>query len=110
MIRRPPRSTLFPYTTLFRSLQRPSLGLFHQDSGAAAALNQDGSVNSASNPAKPGSVISLFATGLEQSLLLAEGTIWPGPNPFSLPLLDISITSSVGPGSLPILYTAAAPR
>src|SRR2546422_7224802 len=23
MIRRPPRSTLFPYTTLFRSLQRP---------------------------------------------------------------------------------------
>src|SRR2546425_7938943 len=26
MIRRPPRSTLFPYTTLFRSLRRP-LGL-----------------------------------------------------------------------------------
>src|SRR5438105_5975903 len=24
MIRRPPRSTLFPYTTLFRSCQRPS--------------------------------------------------------------------------------------
>src|SRR3712207_7730351 len=26
MIRRPPRSTLFPYTTLFRSLGEPSLG------------------------------------------------------------------------------------
>src|SRR3712207_8833193 len=26
MIRRPPRSTLFPYTTLFRSLQQISLG------------------------------------------------------------------------------------
>src|SRR3712207_7786410 len=25
MIRRPPRSTLFPYTTLFRSLQRKSI-------------------------------------------------------------------------------------
>src|SRR2546430_5990170 len=25
MIRRPPRSTLFPYTTLFRSTQRPQL-------------------------------------------------------------------------------------
>src|SRR3712207_7363846 len=25
MIRRPPRSTLFPYTTLFRSLQSPSV-------------------------------------------------------------------------------------
>src|SRR2546427_4103623 len=26
MIRRPPRSTLFPYTTLFRSLPRPRAG------------------------------------------------------------------------------------
>src|SRR5689334_23552857 len=26
MIRRPPRSTLFPYTTLFRSAQRPCRG------------------------------------------------------------------------------------
>src|SRR5256885_6365165 len=26
MIRRPPRSTLFPYTTLFRSLERPGQG------------------------------------------------------------------------------------
>src|SRR5437667_12441895 len=26
MIRRPPRSTLFPYTTLFRSLRSPELG------------------------------------------------------------------------------------
>src|SRR3712207_7492587 len=27
MIRRPPRSTLFPYTTLFRSLRDPNVGL-----------------------------------------------------------------------------------
>src|SRR3712207_7559583 len=27
MIRRPPRSTLFPYTTLFRSRRRPQAGL-----------------------------------------------------------------------------------
>src|SRR6266511_5261992 len=27
MIRRPPRSTLFPYTTLFRSASRPGVGL-----------------------------------------------------------------------------------
>src|SRR2546430_8408574 len=27
MIRRPPRSTLFPYTTLFRSLAKAALGL-----------------------------------------------------------------------------------
>src|SRR5436305_11505538 len=30
MVRRPPRSTLFPYTTLFRSLCRTGLRLFHR--------------------------------------------------------------------------------
>src|SRR2546422_2246837 len=33
MIRRPPRSTLFPYTTLFRS-QRPDSVLYRVDAGA----------------------------------------------------------------------------
>src|SRR3712207_6938930 len=32
MIRRPPRSTLFPYTTLFRSIL--ALGLWHPKTGA----------------------------------------------------------------------------
>src|SRR3712207_7578851 len=31
MIRRPPRSTLFPYTTLFRSPLRPAGGAHHVD-------------------------------------------------------------------------------
>ena len=31
--------------------------------GQAAALNQDGSLNSASNPAARGSVVSIYATG-----------------------------------------------
>src|SRR5256885_4006359 len=35
MIRRPPRSTLFPYTTLFRSLH-PDRSRLHRASGAAA--------------------------------------------------------------------------
>ena len=41
-------------------------GLFTADgtgAGQAAAINQDGTVNSASNPAAIGSVISLYATG-----------------------------------------------
>src|SRR2546430_5668246 len=33
MIRRPPRSTLFPYTTLFRSRKRPLLGPDHDRAG-----------------------------------------------------------------------------
>src|SRR3712207_9247268 len=32
MIRRPPRSTLFPYTTLFRSLDRAGLVYWHPQS------------------------------------------------------------------------------
>src|SRR5258705_5897098 len=39
MIRRPPRSTLFPYTTLFRSQQREkSLGLMRRQPDDAAVL------------------------------------------------------------------------
>src|SRR2546422_2948095 len=39
MIRRPPRSTLFPYTTLFRSLgRRARRGGLGEDRGAGAAL------------------------------------------------------------------------
>src|SRR2546430_10466939 len=34
MIRRPPRSTLFPYTTLFRSRQGMTLGTFAIELGA----------------------------------------------------------------------------
>src|SRR3712207_8282607 len=35
MIRRPPRSTLFPYTTLFRSLGQDALGLPDEDDADA---------------------------------------------------------------------------
>src|SRR5258705_2037995 len=38
MIRRPPRSTLFPYTTLFRSIRRG-------ETDAALCVATDGSVN-----------------------------------------------------------------
>src|SRR2546427_7511573 len=44
MIRRPPRSTLFPYTTLFRSYQdRAELGLLHvlEHHPLAALLRDD---------------------------------------------------------------------
>src|SRR5438105_12128054 len=36
MLRRPPRSTLFPYTTLFRSPHYPPLGRGHGPDGAHA--------------------------------------------------------------------------
>src|SRR2546427_1313733 len=42
MIRRPPRSTLFPYTTLFRSLRRPIAdGLAEPGDVALVGLERD---------------------------------------------------------------------
>lgn len=42
----------------------PVPGIFqNSQTGMAAALNQDGSINSASNPAKAGSIVTVFATG-----------------------------------------------
>src|SRR2546430_4287360 len=39
MIRRPPRSTLFPYTTLFRS--DPPVGVEHENGAVLDALDQE---------------------------------------------------------------------
>src|SRR3712207_7303309 len=48
MIRRPPRSTLFPYTTLFRSIRvgesQPILSAHEELRGAVDLLHRDGSV------------------------------------------------------------------
>jgi uncharacterized protein (TIGR03437 family) len=41
-----------------------SPGVFTVDGVHAAALNQDGTINSAANPAPQGSIVSVFATGL----------------------------------------------
>src|SRR2546430_9541169 len=38
MIRRPPRSTLFPYTTLFRSVRRPHAAAARRSHGCAATI------------------------------------------------------------------------
>ncbi|HSB16571.1 MAG TPA: hypothetical protein VLE22_19120, partial [Bryobacteraceae bacterium] len=63
------------------------LGVFTSDrsgSGPAAALNEDGSINSSSNPAKQGSIIVLYATGegltepvVEDGVVL--GSVLPKP-------------------------------
>src|SRR3712207_8251450 len=52
MIRRPPRSTLFPYTTLFRSADRALVGGF--GSGQALTDDQFRLLEPLIPPAKPG--------------------------------------------------------
>src|SRR3712207_8650685 len=45
MIRRPPRSTLFPYTTLFRSQDRVVVGQDHGDHGGCPSSSRSGTVS-----------------------------------------------------------------
>jgi len=83
--------------------------LFTADSsgkGQAAAANFDGSINSASNPAAIGSVVSLLVTG--------EGQTWPmgldgkpASDPLPLPFLPVGVT--IGGKSANINYAGGAP-
>ncbi len=68
-----------------------------------AALNENGSVNSESNPARAGSIISVFGTGLGKlSPALATGAVSPNS-----PLSETSLLRSAYGGK--ILYLGSAP-
>lgn len=76
--------------------------------GRGAILNQNGSVNSAANPAAPGSIVVLFATGEGQTTppgvdrLLATGS--PLPRPVAQPT-----RLTVGGQEAEVVYSGAAP-
>jgi uncharacterized protein (TIGR03437 family) len=59
-------SPSFPATVVTADPQ-----VFRNPDGTAAAINQDNTLNSASNPAKAGSIVSIWATG--------TGSIYPRP-------------------------------
>jgi uncharacterized protein (TIGR03437 family) len=67
----------------------PGIFTVNDGTGQIAANNQDGSINSAANPAARGSVVSLYATG--------QGS---GP---------ASITLTIAGYNAPILYAGSAP-
>jgi len=53
--------------------------------GQAAILNQDGTINTPSNPAKLGSIVSIYATGTGPlATPLSDGQITPLPPPYFL--------------------------
>src|SRR2546423_10362793 len=56
MIRRPPRSTLFPYTTLFRSLQNKNLAFQEQQGIHRAVVHVYGKITGISGRVAPGGV------------------------------------------------------
>jgi uncharacterized protein (TIGR03437 family) len=86
----------------------PGLSTLDQSgSGPAAALNQDGSVNSAANPAARGTIVSLFGTGegrVSPALLLGDVSV---SAPFSVP--DEPVTVAIGGVNADVAYAGAAP-
>src|SRR3712207_9520643 len=84
MIRRPPRSTLFPYTTLFRSEGRPDLTIFnipvwafpHFSMLAAEATRGPLLLFSNINPEQPGMVGMLAAAGGLDQIGRPYGRAW----------------------------------
>lgn len=83
-------------------------GIFMLDaSGQGAILNQNGSVNSAQNPAAAGSIVSIYATGAGQTTPPeVEGQI-VNTTPFPKPVLPV--TASIGGADAPVSYAGAAP-
>jgi len=90
-------------------------GVFTVDGRYAAALNQNGTVNSAENPAPLNSIVTVFATGLGPiTPPQADGTLVGSP----LPTNDLPVTvSSVFPSqggvesvNLNVTYAGPAPN
>jgi uncharacterized protein (TIGR03437 family) len=50
--------------TLPLTANRP--GIFQHADGSAAALNQDGTINSPTNPAKSGTAVAIWGTGVTE--------------------------------------------
>ena len=82
--------------------------IFQLPSGYAAVVNQDGTINGPQNPAAPGSIVSLYVTGLGPlSPTPADGSIVGLP----LPTLASNVRVFLG-SQLPqddVLYAGAAP-
>ncbi len=77
-------------------------------SGQAAILNQDSSVNSSSNPAARGSIVSVFMTGagaLKPSI--PDGSIGPLTPPFPMPVAGIGVT--IGSVDATVTFAGQAP-
>jgi uncharacterized protein (TIGR03437 family) len=94
--------------------------VFTVDGSHAAALNQDGTANSAMNPAAPGSIVSVFATGLGPiNPPQAGGALIVPPLPANV--LSVSVEGAIFevqpppiglvsiPVPLPVTYAGPAP-
>lgn len=74
--------------------------------GQVVAVNEDGTLNSAGNPAARGSIVTLYATGEGQTAPGGRDG-YPAAEPLPLPVLDIDVM--VGTSHADVLWAGAAP-
>jgi uncharacterized protein (TIGR03437 family) len=74
--------------------------------GQAAVLNQDNSLNGASNPAGAGSVVQIFATGGGQTVPASVTGTLAGN---SLDTTALPVTVTIGGADAPVMYHGSAP-
>jgi uncharacterized protein (TIGR03437 family) len=85
----------------------PGIFTVNSGTGQAAALNQDASVNSASNPAAAGSVIVLYLTGEGQTAPQGVDGKIASAAPLPAPVLPVTVTIGGQPATY--FYAGAAP-
>jgi len=85
-----------------------SVGIFTSDGAHAAALNQDGSVNSVSNPAAHGSIVTLFGTGAVWPYGTPDGTLATSASSLDQEQNQFEVVDSTGAPAA-ILYAGTAP-
>jgi uncharacterized protein (TIGR03437 family) len=98
-----------PKAAITMPVQSASPALFALDAtggGQGAILNQDGSVNSRTNPASRGSVVVLYATGGGLTAPASVDGLLTAP-PYPMPMLPVSVSIDGMPAQ--VLYAGAAP-
>jgi uncharacterized protein (TIGR03437 family) len=92
------------------SLAQPDI-FMNSATGLSAALNQDGTLNSPQNPAAPGSIVTIFATGGEPAnrpdgYIVASSFGSGGP---ANSMASVSILAGLSGNSLEVEYAGDAP-
>jgi uncharacterized protein (TIGR03437 family) len=104
-------SGTFPLADLYMRPSEPEI--FHDPvSGYAVAINQDGTLNSASNPAHAGELVSIWGTGSgapNGGVFPVDGTIVPSSgSTLSYPALPVSVLAGYL-DSLEVVYAGDSP-
>ena len=71
---------LVPLPEFHLALAGSNFAVFENPGGSMAVINQDGTLNKMANPAKPGSVVTIWATGLGTASPAVDGAVATAPN------------------------------